>query len=287
MKTIASAVVFCFKQILTFVSVIMPNFIKNQFMRAKYIPMILSIIITTSASAQLKKVEYKDDAQVLSGLSAIPKKANTNKPGVLILPAWKGIDAHSEEVATELSAMGYYAFVADIYGVDKRPKDGKEAGEKAGFYKKNITEYQKRISLALTELVKQGANADNIIVIGYCFGGTGAIEAARTNMKVKGVISFHGGLGKDASRQINPISPKVLVLHGADDSYVPEAEIKAFQDEMRSSKADWQMNYYANAVHAFTEKSAGNDNSKGAAYNELADKRSWEAMKVFFKEVFK
>lgn len=255
-------------------------------MKAKYISMILSIIVVASAAAQIKKVEYKDGAQILSGLSSVPKKANSLKPGVLILPAWKGIDTHSEEVSTELSLMGYHAFVADIYGVDKRPKDTKEAGEKAGFYKKNIAEYQKRISLALAELVKQGANADNIIVIGYCFGGTGALEAARVNMKVKGVVSFHGGLGKDASRQTNPISPKVLVLHGADDFYVPEAEIKAFQEEMRTAKADWQMNYYANAVHAFTEKSAGNDNSKGAAYNELADKRSWEAMKSFFKEVF-
>ena len=256
-------------------------------MKAKYVPLILSLTIVISASAQLKKVDYKDNSQVLSGLSAIPKKVNSNKPGVLILPAWKGIDAHSEEVATELASMGYYAFVADIYGVDKRPKDTKEAGELSGFYKKNITEYHKRISLALAELVKQGANADNIIVIGYCFGGTGAIEAARANMKVKGVISLHGGLGKDAARETKEITAKVLVLHGADDPYVPEKEIIAFQNEMRSAKADWQMNYYANAVHAFTEKSAGNDNSKGAAYNELADKRSWEAMKVFFKEVFK
>lgn len=248
---------------------------------------ILSIMIANTALAQLKKVDYKDNTQLLSGVSAVPKKAMANKPGVLILPAWKGIDEHSQEVAAALADMGYHAFVADIYGADKRPKDVKEAGEKSGYYKANIAEYQKRISLALAELVKQGANADNIVVIGYCFGGTGALEAARTNMKVKGVVSFHGGLGKDAAREIKVITPKVLVLHGADDPYVSEKDIKDFQNEMRMAKADWQMNYYANAVHAFTEKSAGNDNSKGAAYNELADKRSWEAMKLFFKEILK
>lgn len=248
---------------------------------------ILSIMVANTAVAQLKKVDYKDNTQVLSGISVTPKKAMANKPGVLILPAWKGIDEHSQEVAAELAAMGYYVFVADIYGVDKRPKDGKEAGEKSSYYKTNITEYQKRISLALAELVKQGANADNIAVIGYCFGGTGALEAARVNMKVKGVVSFHGGLSRDASREIKAITPKVLVLHGADDPYVSEKDIKDFQNEMRTAKADWQMNYYADAVHAFTEKSAGNDNSKGAAYNELADKRSWEAMKLFFKEILK
>lgn len=244
-------------------------------------------MVANTAVAQLKKVDYKDNTQVLSGISVTPKKAMANKPGVLILPAWKGIDEHSQEVAAELAAMGYYVFVADIYGVDKRPKDGKEAGEKSSYYKTNITEYQKRISLALAELVKQGANADNIAVIGYCFGGTGALEAARVNMKVKGVVSFHGGLSRDASREIKAITPKVLVLHGADDPYVSEKDIKDFQNEMRTAKADWQMNYYADAVHAFTEKSAGNDNSKGAAYNELADKRSWEAMKLFFKEILK
>lgn len=248
---------------------------------------ILSIMVANTALAQLKKVDYKDNAQILSGLSAVPKKAITGKPGVLILPAWKGIDEHSQEVAAELAAMGYHAFIADIYGADKRPKDGKEAAEKSTYYKTNIAEYQKRISLALAELIKQGANADNIAVIGYCFGGSGALEAARVNMKVKGIVSFHGGLSRDASREIKTIVPKVLVLHGADDPHVSEKDIKDFQNEMRTAKADWQMNYYANAVHAFTERSAGNDNSKGAAYNELADKRSWEAMKSFFSEIFK
>jgi dienelactone hydrolase len=139
--------------------------------------------------------------------------------------------------------------------------------------------------LALDQLVNQGANPDEIVVIGYCFGGTGAIEAARTNMKVKGIVSFHGGLGRDENRTIDFINPKVLVLHGADDFYVPETEVKSFQNEMRSAKADWQMVYYANSVHSFTDKNAGSDNSKGAAYNEKAEKRSWIAMLDFLKEV--
>jgi len=125
---------------------------------------------------------------------------------------------------------------------------------------------------------------DKIVVLGYCFGGTGAIEAARINMKVNGVVSFHGGLGRDANREIDKIKPKVLVLHGADDPYESAQEISYFQEEMRHADADWQMVYYAKAVHAFTDKNAGNDNSKGAAYNENADKRSWQAMLAFLKE---
>ncbi len=255
-------------------------------MKVKYLSFFFTVVVSTASFGQLKTVDYADKSQKLSGLAGIPNMPNKNNPGILVLPAWKGIDRHSEQVATELMKMGFYSFVADIYGVDKRPKDAKEAGTQAGYYKSNIKEYQNRISLALAELVKQGANPEEIVVIGYCFGGTGAIEAARANIKVKGAVSFHGGLGRDEKREITPIKAKVLVLHGADDTYVPEKEIKAFQDEMRTAKADWQMNYYANAVHAFTEKEAGNDNSKGAAYNELADKRSWSALKSFLRELF-
>lgn len=157
----------------------------------------------------------------------------------------------------------------------------------AGFYKKNIEAYQKRISLALEQLIKSGANPDNIVVIGYCFGGTGALEAARAQMNVKGVVSFHGGLGKEASRATAPIATKILVCHGADDPFESKQEIEAFQQEMRDAKADWQMIYYANAVHSFTNPESGNDNSKGAAYNEKAAKRSWEHLKLFLSEVLK
>jgi dienelactone hydrolase len=254
-------------------------------MVTKFTLTLLLTLVFFSATAQPKTVEYSDGTQILNGISVLPEKQLIDKPGVLILPAWMGIDEHSKESAAELAKLGYYAFVADIYGVDNRPKNTAEAGKNAGFYKKNFTDYQIRIQLALDQLVKLGANPNKIVVIGYCFGGTGALEAARGNLKVQGAVSFHGGLGKDSSRPIGKIAPKVMVLHGADDPFVPKEEVDNFQNEMRASGADWQMVFYANAVHAFTHKNAGNDNSKGAAYNELADKRSWIALKDFLKEV--
>lgn len=254
-------------------------------MVTKFTLTLLLTLVFFSATAQPKTVEYSDGTQILNGISVLPEKQLIDKPGVLILPAWMGIQEHEKEVAYKLADLGYQSFIADIYGVDNRPKNTAEAGKNAGFYKKNFTDYQRRIQLALDQLVKLGANPDKIVVMGYCFGGTGALEAARGNLKVQGAVSFHGGLGKDSSRPIVKIAPKVLVLHGADDPFVPKEEVDNFQNEMRASGADWQMVFYANAVHAFTHKDAGNGNSKGAAYNELADKRSWIALKDFLKEV--
>jgi dienelactone hydrolase len=235
--------------------------------------------------AQLKPVTYLDGNQKLIGMSVTPQTGDMKKAGILILPAWKGIDTHSKNSATELSKLGYYAFVADIYGEGNYPADAKAAGQLSGYYKKNFKLYHQRIKLALEQLVKSGADPARIIVIGYCFGGTGALEVARINMPVKAVVSIHGGLDRDSTRTIEPIKPKVLVLHGADDPMAPASTILTFQNELRTAKADWQMIYYSNAVHSFSDPEAGNDNSKGAAYNELAAKRSWEHMKLFFKEV--
>ena len=118
-------------------------------------------------------------------------------------------------------------------------------------------------------------------------GGTAVLELARSGADLAGVVSFHGGLGSPTPGDARNIKAKVLALHGADDPFVPAAEVAAFEEEMRQGGVDWQLVAYGGAVHAFTDWKVGNDSSKGAAYNERADRRSWEAMKQFFAELFK
>ena len=246
-----------------------------------------TMLFSNTINAQLKPVKYADGSQVLNGLSIKAAKKSSQNPGILLLPAWLGIDNASKQIAENLSKLGYHVFISDIYGEGNYPKNTGEAGKQAGFYKTNFAAYQKRIQLALDELIKSGADKDNIVAIGYCFGGTGVLEAARGHLNLKGVASFHGGLGFDASRPVEPITTKVLVCHGADDPFVSKDEITAFQQEMRDTKADWQMIYYSDSVHSFTNPEAGNDNSKGAAYNEKAAKRSFEHLQLFLNEVLK
>jgi dienelactone hydrolase len=186
-----------------------------------------------------------------------------------------------------LAALGYVALAADIYGEGVRPKDVKEAAAQATIYKGDRALYRRRIRAGLTTLLAQaGVDPNRIAVIGFCFGGTGALEAARAGMPVKGVVSFHGGLDFPPDPAGLTIAAKVLVCHGADDPNVPPKDVAAFQDEMRQTKADYTFIAYGGAVHAFTQKEAGNDNSKGVAYNEAAATRSWAHMKDFFAEIF-
>jgi len=126
-----------------------------------------------------------------------------------------------------------------------------------------------------------------LAAIGYCFGGTTVLELARSGADLAAVASFHGLLNTPTPGDARNIKAKVLVLHGADDPFVPMKQVEAFQEEMRKGGVDWEFISFGGAVHRFTNPEAGSDNSKGTAYNERADRRSWEAMKTFFAETLK
>ena len=231
-------------------------------------------------------LSYADGATKLAGYVARPTAAKGKLPGVVVIHQWMGLTDHERNVSDNLAKLGYVALAADIYGEGVHPANPGEAGKLAGTYKGDRALYRRRITAAIEALKAQkGVDGSRLAVIGFCFGGTGALEAARGGLPVKGVVSFHGGLDVPADYTPGPIGAKVLVCHGADDPFVPAKDVTAFQDEMRKAKADYVFVAYAGAVHAFTQKEAGTDNSKGAAYNEAAHRRSWQHMKGFFKEV--
>ena len=227
---------------------------------------------------ELKNVHYKDGSQRLNGL--IGHAVAQHSPGVLILPAWKGIDEEAKDAAKALVKEGYHVFIADIYGEGNIPTDNAAAGQLAGRYKKDFKAYQHRIQLALEAFYKAGVNPGKVAVIGYCFGGTGALEVARANMDVQAVVSIHGGLAKDPQRATTSIKPKVLVQHPAEDKSVSKADYDQLLEELREGKADWQIITYANSGHTFTNPAA-------ADYNEVMAKRAWQHLLLFLKEVLK
>jgi dienelactone hydrolase len=236
----------------------------------------LTLVLFSVSAQQLKPVIYTDGNQKLNGLVT----SNTGKKlqGVLILPAWKGIDQEAKQAALDLEKEGYIAFIADIYGEGNVPTDNAAAAKIASQYKQDYQAYQKRIGLALEQLKKAGA--DKIAVIGYCFGGTGALEAARAQFPVNGVISIHGGLGKDASRPNGSLPTKILIEHPAEDQSVPQEMVNNLIKEMNEGKADWQIYTYAYSKHTFT-------NPESKDYNPTMAKRAWQHTLMFLDEVLK
>jgi len=247
----------------------------------------LACVMEASAAIRTETVEYKQGDATLEGCVVYDDAVQGKRPGVVIVHQWLGLTDYEKMRARMLAEMGYVAFCADIYGKGVRPKDTKEAGAQAGKYKGDRTLLRARVNAAFDELKKnQFVDPKHIAAIGYCFGGTTVLELARSGSDLNGVVSFHGGLDSPTPADGGNIKCKVLVLAGADDPFQKPADLDAFEKEMRDNKVDWQIVFYGGAVHAFTQPDPGFVNA-GAKYNEKADKRSWEAMKSFFAEIFK
>jgi dienelactone hydrolase len=249
---------------------------------------LLTFTPSLHAVVQTKTIEYKQGDQVLEGYLAWDDAVTGPRPGVLVVHDWTGLGDYPKMRARKLADLGYIALAADVYGKGIRPATPQEAGAQAAIYKNNPKLMRDRVGAALDVLRREPlCDPKRVAAIGYCFGGTCVLELARSGADVAGVVSFHGGLATANPADAKNIRGKVLVLHGGDDPHVPPKDVAAFEDEMRSAGVDWQLVVYGGAVHAFTNPGAGNDKSGGAAYNAAADRRSWEAMKAFFAEIFK
>ena len=248
--------------------------------------LVLLCAMKTQAAVHTETVEYKQGDTTLEGFLAYDDSISGKRPGVLVVHQWFGLTDYEKLRATQLAQLGYVAFCADIYGKGVRPKEASEAGALAGKYKTDRALLRARVNAALDVLKKNElVDTTRVAAIGYCFGGTTVLELARSGADLNGVVSFHGGLDSPAPADGKNIKCKVLALAGADDPFQKLEDLTAFESEMRDHKVDWQIVFYGGAVHAFTQPDPGFVNA-GAKYNEKADKRSWEAMKTFFAEIF-
>jgi dienelactone hydrolase len=254
------------------------------------LPLFLILLLAGNAAAALKTelIEYRHGNAVLQGYLAYDTSFKGKRPAVLVVHEWWGLNPYVQKRAEQLAKLGYIAFALDMYGKGITANNPVQAADLVTPFKKDRNLLRARAQAGLDQLMLHKlTDPRRVAAIGYCFGGMTVLELARGGAEVSGVVSFHGNLDTPNPAEARNIKGKVLVLHGADDPFVPAEQVAAFEDEMRKGGVDWQLNKYGRAVHSFTNPDADGYNLKGAAYNRKADLRSWEAMKVFFREIFK
>ncbi|MBZ0265866.1 dienelactone hydrolase family protein [bacterium] len=231
--------------------------------------------------------EYMLDSLTFEGKVVYDKNLTGKRPGILVFHQWKGASEYEEMRARQLAELGYAAFVVDMYGKGVRAENREEASKLAGALYEDGLELRARAQKAFKH-AKELPQFDEykMAAIGYCFGGTCVLELARDGAYLAGVVSFHGGLKPLFNGGAGKTTARILALHGAEDPHVTPSDLKAFEDELTKANVDWQLVKFSDAVHSFTMKSAGDDPSKGSAYNEKADRRSWEYLLVFLDEIF-
>ncbi|WP_373286419.1 dienelactone hydrolase family protein [Halopseudomonas salina] len=231
-------------------------------------------------------VAYEIGGQAYEGMLVYDDSVDDKRPGLLMVPNWMGVTEGAVEKAQRVGGSEYIVFVADMYGKDIRPQNADEAGKAAGSVRADRAMMRDRVNAALDVFKAQAdgvsLDVDNIAAIGFCFGGGTVLELARSGTPVQGVVSFHGNLDTPDPENAKAIRTPVLVLHGADDPYVPQEQVQAFQEEMRNAGVDWQLNSYGGAVHSFTDPTAKMPGK--AEYNPVVAERAFGAMHRFLAE---
>jgi dienelactone hydrolase len=204
--------------------------------------------------------------------------------GLLVFPNALGVSPDTLETAHEIAAKGYVVLVVDLYGKDVRPTTLVDGSAAAGPLRKDPTRWRTLMNGALAVLrAEPSVDPKKLGAIGFCFGGSCALELARSGADVRAVASLHGGVATQNPDDAKSIKGSVFVLHGADDPFVPEADLRAFESEMRAAGVDWQLIEFGGTVHSFTDKGA---NIPGkAVYSPRVVRRAFRMVHDFFDEV--
>ena len=251
---------------------------------------ILSGLMSACATLHTEEINYRSNGQNLKGYMAYDKTIQEKRPGVLVVHEWWGHNEYARKRARMLAKLGYTAFALDMYGEGKQATHPEEAGKFADEVRKNKDVAEKRFMAAVNLLRSHDTvNPDYIAAIGYCFGGGVVLHMARTGTDLDGVVSFHGSLATDTPAEPGTVKARVLVLHGADDPFVPTEQVKQFKEEMEKARVDYEFIAYPGVKHSFTNPDADSYGEKfnlPLKYDSGADRQSWSEMQAFFKVLF-
>jgi len=243
-----------------------------------------------SSKIKEDKVTYSVGDKVFKGVIVYDENLTGKRPAVLVVHEWWGLNDYPVMRARKLAELGYIAMAVDMYGEGKIAANPTEAQELAMPFYKDPQLSKTRLEAALSKLKEyKQADVSNIFAIGYCFGGSVVLNSAKLGSDLKGVVSFHGGLaGVPANKDL--LKAKILVCHGGSDRFVSAKDVDTFKHQLDSIGVEYKFIVYPDATHAFTNPDAtkiGKQFNMPIAYNERADKDSWNDMKMFFSETLK
>lgn len=247
--------------------------------------------VTAEAAVQGREVSYQAEGVTLKGYIAWDDALKGKRPGVLVVHEWWGHNDYARKRALMLAELGYTALAVDMYGDGMQASHPDDAGKFSAAVSKNMPLAKARFEAGMKTLQKDATvKAGEIAAIGYCFGGGVVLNMARMGEKLKGVASFHGSLGTDIPAKPGRIKARIVSFTGEADPMIGADKVAAFRKEMDAARVDYRVVTYPGVKHAFTNPAAdelGERFNIPLAYDEAADKDSWQQLTVFLKETLK
>jgi dienelactone hydrolase len=230
---------------------------------------------------------YRDSVTELHGVLVADETAAGRRPGIVLFPDARGIGTHSLACAARLAGLGFVVLVADLYGEGRTAPEVPQAIALMKALQGDTMRWRERAEAARLALSRhETVDPAKLAAIGYCFGGSTALELARTGAPLAAVVSFHGGFTSEHPEDWANVKARVLVCHGAADTLVSLEQLAGFQQAIARTDVDWQVQVYGGAAHGFTNPELAGANVLNLAYHAAADRRSWAAMLGLFAEAF-
>ena len=246
------------------------------------IAMVVAVVMQTQpvqAAIKTQYIEYMHGNTPLKGYLAYDDAITGKRPGVLLAHYRGGLQGETLEDAQMIARMGYVVFAEDIFGKDIVPKTVPEMTKLTTIYNNDRALMRTRARSGFDVLAKHPmVDATKIAVVGYCFGGTVAVELAEAGAPALGTIAVHGSFRNFTPADAKNIKGKVLILHGAEDEVAPLDEVNKLVADLRAARVNWELQIYSGSSHGFTNPSN--------AAEERADSQYKVAMERFFKELF-
>jgi dienelactone hydrolase len=257
-----------------------------------FMTLMVSIICAQNSESKMKEenITYISDGVTLNGYVSYDQNIVGKRPAVLVVHEWWGLNDYTKMRVRQLSEMGYIAMAVDLFGDGLNAKNPQEAQALTKPFYADPQLAKTRLDAAINKIKEfPQTDPDNIVAIGYCFGGWVVLNSAKLGADLKGVVSFHGGLGGVPANK-DLLKARILICHGASDKFVTQKDVDLFKHQLDSIGVVYTFKIYANATHAFTNPDAtkiGKEFNMPIEYNAEADKASWNDMTAFFAELFK
>jgi dienelactone hydrolase len=252
---------------------------------------IFSFAVSAQAGVQTKEIEYSSGGTTLKGYLAWDDSVKGKRPGILVVHEWWGHNEHARDRARMLAELGYTALALDMYGDGKLANHPKKAGEFMNAAFKDWEGSQAKFNAAKKLLQSQvTVDPERIAAIGFCFGGAVSLRMARGGADLDAVVAFHSALPLVPPVSAGQVKAAVLVLNGADDTFLDPKTVATFKKEMSAATEDFKYVSLKGTRHSYTNKQADEFSKKfnipALKYNQAADEQAWAAMQKLFKRVF-
>ncbi len=222
-------------------------------------------------------VKYQVNGRPYEGYYVSP---SDQAPLVLLIHDWDGLTDYEVKRANMLADSGYAVFAADLYGVGVRPTKMEDMRQHTGELYKDREKMRALMRGALAAAKDRGANIENAVAMGYCFGGAAVLELARSGADLKGFVTFHGGLKTPEGQDYSKARGEFLIMHGSADSAITLDQFAQLAKELEAAGLAHEMITYGGAQHAFTVFG-------GDRYQAEADKKSWRRFQEFLAATLK